>query len=195
MPLQLRGGYLGIVPQTVDNARHTAGKRCAVIRYAKAHGVAGTNFDGDAAFLAESHQFLSKGHYKAVEVRTGDVLKVAAGADALIQRFLDDAEVLVHRLAAGQVHLMENVIIAAGNKDARFLHTGLFHQLKILLIGANPCGDFGKLQAKILAAAKRFLVLIGIKEKLALPNKPFGAAKAAHQLEQVHNLCRGEGAY
>ena len=119
---------------------------------------------------------------------------MAAGGDPLVQGRLDDAQILLHGLGTVQVHFFENVVVAAGNQDARLLHARGLDQFKVLFVGANPGGDLREAQAQVLAAAQGFLVLIGIKEELALPDHALGAAEAAHELEQVHDLFRGKGA-
>ena len=119
---------------------------------------------------------------------------MAAGTDAEFQGALDDAQVLVHGLLAGQVHLVENVIVAAGNQHAGFGHAGLLDQFKVLFVGPDPGGDFRELQARVLAQAQGLLVVLRVEEELALADHALRAAQAAHEFEQVQDLLGREGA-
>lgn len=57
------------------------------------------------------------------------------------------------------------------------LHARLLDQLEVLLVGANPRRDFGKIVAEILAGMERFLVLIGVQKEFGLANQSLRAAQ------------------
>ena len=85
------------------------------------------------------------------------------------------------------------MIIRTAHEDARLPHPSVLHQLKILGIGPNPGGDFRKLQTKILTGTHGTLILVGIQEKLALPDDALGPRKAAQHLVNINDLlhCKG----
>ena len=86
-----------------------------------------------------------------------DVFEVAARADAVGKRALDDAEILIERLLAVQMHLLEDVIVRAADEDARFLDVRLLDELKVALVCANPRRDLGEFEPRILTGAEGFL--------------------------------------
>ena len=194
MPFQLFRRYARIVVQTVDDAGDGARQGSAIVMHAVAHRVAGANLNRQPGVLGQVHQFFGEGKDEAVEISTGDVLEVAARADAAVKCCLDDAQILVYRLFARQVHLLEDVVVRAGDEDARFLHACLLDQLEVLLVGANPRRDFGEIVAEILAGMERFLVLIGVQEEFGLANQSLRAAQTVHQRIQVDNLLDRERA-
>ena len=194
MPLQHVGGHAGVVAQAVDDAGDAAGGGGAVVAHAVAHGVAGADLDGDARLAGELHQLLGEGQHEAVEVRAGDVLEVTAGLDAAVQRRLDHAQILVTRLGAGQLHLVEDVVIRAGDEDAGLLDALVLHQLEVLLVRTDPRGDLRELQPQILTGMQRLTVLLGVHEELRLAHQTLGASQTVEELEQMHDLIHREGA-
>ena len=86
------------------------------------------------------------------------------------------------------------MIVAAGNQHAGFGDAGLLDQFKVFFIGPDPGGDLRELQARVLAQVQRLLVVFRVEEELALAHHAPGSAQAAHELEQVQDLFRGEGA-
>ena len=194
VPFQLGGRHFGVPVQAVDDALDAAGQGCAGIADAVAHGVAGADLDRDAALAGKLHELGGEGHDESVVIRAGDILKVAAGADPVAQGGLHDPQVLVHRLGTGQVHLVEDMIVAAGDQDTGFLYAGLFDQFEILLVRPDPGGDLREAEPRVLAQFERFLVIGRVKEELALADHAVRAAEAAHQFEQMQDLLRREGA-
>ncbi|MPM67053.1 hypothetical protein SDC9_113969 [bioreactor metagenome] len=89
------------MPQAVDDARYAAREARAGICHAKSKRIAAANLDRNSRFFGKPGQRMRKGHNEAIEIRAGDVFKMAARDNAAIQRHLDHAEVLVHRLFAG----------------------------------------------------------------------------------------------
>ena len=155
VPLQHLAGAFCIVVQTVDNAGHAARERNAGEGYAVAHGVTHTDLDRDARLLREFGQGVNKGDNKAVEVGTGDVLQVATRAQTRIQGILDHAEIVFERLTAGHVQFFENVVVRAGDQNARLLNADIPYKGKILFVCADPGGDFGEFKAEIHTARDR----------------------------------------
>ena len=79
VPFEHFGRYTRIVGQTVHDALYRAGQCRAGIGYAVAHRVARTDFDGDAVFFGQVLKSFREGNHKTVEVRAGNIFKVAAG--------------------------------------------------------------------------------------------------------------------
>ena len=193
VPFQLLRCQSGIVIQTVDDTLHAAGQSGALVIHAVAHGVAGTDLHGDTRFLTQLTECLGEGHHKSVKIRTGDVLKVAAGADAHIQGALDHAQIFIHSGGTGQTHLIINMIVGAGHEDARFLDAQGFNQLEILLGGTDPGGDFGEVVSQIHTLGQGLSVLLGVYEEFALADQSLGTAQAVHQFIQIGDLLDSEG--
>lgn len=70
------------------------GQRNAGEGHAVAQRIAGADLDADAALLGKVHQLRGKRHHKTIKVRARDVLKVAAGTDAVVQRRAHNAQYL-----------------------------------------------------------------------------------------------------
>ena len=179
--------------QAVDDARHAARQRHPGKGNPVAHRVAGADLDRDTRFVGELVQFVHKGQHEAVEIGAGDVLEVAARANAGLKRLADHGEVMIDRFPPGHAQFVEDVIIGAGNQDAGFLDSQIPHQLEVVFSGADPGCDFRKLQSQILTAAHRFAVAVVVNEKLGLPDNPLGPAQPGQQLVQLHDLLRGIG--
>ena len=118
---------------------------------------------------------------------------MAARADAVGKRALDDAEILIERLLARQVHLLEDMIVRAADEDARLLDVRLLNELEIALVGADPRRDLGEFEPRILTGAEGFFILLGIEEEFRLPYEPLGAAEACHELVKIDDLLDREG--
>ena len=141
VPFQLAAWYAAVVPQAIDDAGNAARHGCAGIGYAIAQRVAGANLNGHLVLLSQLHQLAGKGDDKAVVVGPGNVLKVTPRDDPVFQGRFHDAKILIHRLAAGLMHLFKDMVIGAGYEDAGFLHAHMLHQGEIALGGADPGGD------------------------------------------------------
>ena len=192
VPLEQGARNFRMMVQPVNDALHAARKAGAGIIDAEAHRVAHTDLDGNAALAGKLHQFVCEGHDEAVKIGSRDVLEVAAGPDAERERALYDAEILVHRLRAGEVHLFEDVIIGTADEDARFGDARRLHELEILFVGADPRRDLGIPQPQRAALFERLAVFVAVQEKFALPHDPLFAAQAGHQPVQVDDLLYGE---
>ena len=123
VPFELGAGHLGVILQTRDYAGHGARQSNAGVTYTVTESVAGADFYGNTRFARKFHKFDGERHHKAVEVGAGDVLEMAARHDALGQRVLYDAQILVCRLTAGKVHFFENVVIRTAYQNTRFPYT------------------------------------------------------------------------
>ena len=133
---------------------------------------------------------MRKRHDKAVEVRARDVLKVAARYDSAIQRHLDHAEVFIHRLFAGEVHLVEDVVVRAGDENARLANAQLLDKVKVTFGRANPRRNLRETIAAVAAELQRFAILLAVDEELALADQPVRAAQLVHHVKQAQNLLR-----
>ena len=188
VPLQHLAGHVGIVLQAVDDAGHAAGQGHLGIRHAIAHRVAGANLHGNARVLAHLHQLVHEGHHEAVEVRPGDVLQVAAGHDPGLKGVRDGLQVVFHALLAAHLHLLEDVVVAAGHQNARLADAQVLHQLEVLPGGADPGGDLREAIAQVHALLDGLAVLLAVDEELRLADHAVGAAQPGHQLVKVHDL-------
>ena len=193
VPFEQFAGHFRMVVQAVHQPLHAARHARAGVVDAEAHRVAHADFDGDAALARELHQFVCERHDEAVEIGARQILKVAARLDAVRERALDDAEVLVHRLRAGEVHLFEDMIVGAAHQNARFGDACLLDELEVLFVRANPGGDFGEFQPQILAGFERGAVFFAVEEKFALPHDALRPAEAGHELEQIDDLLHRKG--
>ena len=113
---------------------------------------------------------------------------MAARLNAVRKRALDDAEIFIHRLRAGQIHLFEDMIIRTAHEDTRFGDARVLDQFKILFVRADPCRDFGECEPQILTLFERAAVLFAIQEKFALADNAFRPAEARHQLKDIDDL-------
>ena len=188
VPFQHFAGHFRMVVQSVYDALHAAGKGCTRIIHAEAHRVAHADLDRDPALARKFHQFVGKRHDETVKVGAGDVFEVAARLDTVRKRALYDAEVFVHRLGAGQIHLFEDVIVGTAHEDTRFGDARVFDQFKVLFVRAYPRGDLGKFQPEVLALFEGAAVFFAVQEKFALPHDPLRPAEAGHEFENVDDL-------
>jgi len=185
-----------VMPQAVGDARHAAGQRDARVADAEPQGVAGADFDRDAALVGELFQLQGEGHHKAVKVRTCDVLQMHARLDTDRQGILNDAQKLFHRLSTGHLEFVENVIVRATGKDARLLNTHIFDELKVLLGGTNPARYFWILIPQRAAGIHCGAVIGTIEKELGLTDDPIGSPKLVQKTEQLDGLgdrIRGTG--
>ena len=174
--------------QAVDDAGHAARQGDFRVRHAVAHGVAGADAHGDARVARHLHQFIDKGHHETVEVGAGDVLQMAARHDAGLEGLPHRFQILLHRLRAGELHLFEDVVVAAADEYARFADAQIAHEAEVLLGGAYPGGDLREAQAEIAAALQRLAVLLAVNEELRLADDAVGAAQLAHQFVELDDL-------
>ena len=178
--------------QTVHDARNRTGKSRPGVGNAVAHRVARTDLDRNAVFLGQMLERFRKRYNKTVEVRTGNVLEMAAGRDAHVQHFLDNAEIFVHRGAAGQTHFVVDMVVGAAHENAGFADAEGLDKFKVLRCRADPRGDLGEFVAERLTFAERFAVLFGIYKEFRLTDQPVRAAETVHHPVQIHNLLCGE---
>ena len=188
MPLQPLARNAGVVIESVDNTGHRTRQRGAGIGYAVAEGIARANLDGRGVLFAQPHQLVGKRHDEAVEIRSRDVLEVAARHYAVVERGLDDGEVLVERALTVELHFLIYMVVRATDEYARFLDVHVLDELEVLFVGANPAGYLGKFQPQLHASPDRLLVFFAVQEKLAGADKPVFAAELVHQLVNVDDL-------
>ena len=116
---------------------------------------------------------------------------MAAGNDPGIEGILHRAQVVIQHLRTGHFHFLENVVVGAGNQDARFLDAQILHQLEIFLAGTNPAGNFREFQIQLHALFQRLAVLLAVNEKFRLADDAIGAAQLAQELIDIHHLING----
>ena len=178
--------------KSVYNALHASRERRSGIGNAVAHRVAATYLDRNARLVHKLFERGSERHHEAVIIRSRDILEMATGTHAYLERLFDDAQIFVHRLTAGKVHLLENMVVGATYENARFLESHFFDEAEILLGSAYPARHFGEFEPELNTFSDGFLVLIGINEEFALTDKPFGSAEPAHHLIKIHYLFHRE---
>ena len=98
---------------TVDDAGYGARNNSARVVDTVAHCITAADLDRDTVLVAQLHEFKTEGNDVAVNIGSGNVLEVAAGADTHLQTLLDDREIMLHRFAACHMHLIENMIVRA----------------------------------------------------------------------------------
>ena len=69
----------------------------------------------------------------------------------------------------------------------------LLHQLEILLAGTDPAGDFREFQVEAHALFQGLPVLFAVNKELRLADDAVGAAQAAQQLVNFHDLIHRVG--
>ena len=95
---------------------------------------------------------------------------------------------MLHGLPAGHLQLLEDVVVAAGDQDARLADAQILDCVEVFPAGANPGRDLREAQAQRHAALDRLAVALAVDEELGLPDAAVGSAQPAHQLEQLHDL-------
>ena len=165
VPFQHFARNTGIVLQTVNNTGYASRQAGFRIRYAVAHGVAGTDFDRNPNFLRQIHNLIDERYHETVEISPRNVFQMAPRHHAGVKGILDGFHVEIHGLTAGHVHLFENVIVTAGYQDAGFLDAKVTDQAEILLAGADPARDFRELEAQFHALVDGLPVLLRIDEE------------------------------
>jgi len=177
----------------INNARHTSGNNGSRIIYPISHGIAGTDFNRNLIFLHELHQFETEGNHIAVNIRPGDILQMASGADSFLQAFPDHTQIMLHGLTSGHFQLHEDMIIGTAYQNTCFFHANFLNQLEILFAGTDPTGHFRELVASFHTFIDRIPVLFAVKEKLTGPYHSIRAPKPVHIIINIHNLFRGIG--
>ena len=180
-----------MVLQAVDDAGDASRKRRAGVRNAVAHGVAGADLHGDPALAGQLHELVRKRHDEAVEIRSRDILKMAARPQSGLNAVGHDADVAVHRLASGQAHFPKDVVVRAADEDARLLDPQRLRELEILFGRADPRRDLRKIKPEVKAAAHGLAVLLGVHEKFCLADHAVRPAELVQQFVDVHHLVGG----
>ena len=84
MPLDQLVRHTCMGMDCIDDTLYTTGNNGTGIVDTVSHGIAGTYLDGNLILLHQFHQFQTERHHIAVDIRSGDILKVTSGADALL---------------------------------------------------------------------------------------------------------------
>jgi len=190
VPFEAVGREAEFLVKGVRELGDAARQRGAGIGDAVAHGVAETDFDGDAAFLAEFQELFGKGQAEPVNVCAGDVLKMAAGNDAFLESGLDDGEIFSEGLSSVLLELEEDVVIGDGREDAGLLETEVFDDFEVVGVGSNPAGDLGESISESKAAGHCFAVASAVDEELGLADNPSRSAETVHHAIEVDDLLR-----
>ncbi len=116
---------------------------------------------------------------------------MTSGHDAGLKGQGDRIHIFLHRLAAGQLHLFKDVVVAAGDQNAGFPDAQVPDELEVFLGRADPGGDFREAVAQILAAADGLAVLGRVYEKLSLADDAVGTAQTVHIFVEIDDLIDG----
>ena len=188
VPLEQVTGNPRVLDEGPHDLVHAARQGCAGVGDPVAHGVAETDLDIDPALLAELHQLDGKGDHEPVDVRAGQVLKVAAGDDPGLEDGTHHAEVHLHGLPARHAQLEEDVIVRHRGEDARFLEARFLHEGDVLLDGTDPARDLRVSQVHAAAGLEGLAVALAVEEKLGLADDASLAAEAAHHPVEIGDL-------
>ena len=85
------------------------------------------------------------------------------------------------------------MVIRAADQDPRLRNAHLVDQPEILRRSPDPGGDLRIPQPQLPAAVQGLPIFLAVDEKLRLPHDTLGAGEPAEELEQLHDLVRGEG--
>ncbi len=179
--------------QTVNDTGYGPGHSGFRIGNTVAHGIAGPDLYRDACFPAQLLQLIDKRNHEAVKIGPGDIFQVAAGNNTGCKGILDGAQIIVHALLPGHLHLLEDVVIGAGNQNAGLLDAQILYQLEVFLAGADPAGDFRELQVQTHALFQSFPVLLAVNKEFGLADNAVGAAQLIQKLIDVDNLVNAVG--
>ena len=113
---------------------------------------------------------------------------MAARLDPSLKGVLHGRKIVLHGLAARHFQFFEDVVIAAGDEDARLPDAKIAHGLEVLPAGADPGRDLREFQAEVHAALDGLAVALGVDEKLGLADQSVGSAEAREQLEERDDL-------
>ena len=131
--------------KSVNNPRNTSRNHRSRIIHAIAHCITHTNLDRNLVFLHQIHKFQTKRDNKTVNIRPCNIFQMAPRTHSGFQTFTDDRQIMLHTFFSCHFHFIENVIVRTTYQYASLLHSKLFYQFKILLIGTNPTRNFRKL--------------------------------------------------
>ena len=179
--------------QAVDNSRNAPRQGNAGVGHAVPHCVAGADFNWNTGFLRHLHQGVCKRYDKAVEVRTGNILKMATWTKPGFNCISHYGKVVLHRLFTGHFKLVENMVVGTADQNPRFTDSNVFDQLEIFLAGPDPGCDFRELITQIHTALKGFTVLFAVDKKFCLADNPLWAAQAVHHFINIDHLLHGIG--
>ena len=120
---------------------------------------------------------------------------MAAGHNAGLKGLTHGGQIVIQRLLAAQLQLLEDMIVTAGYQNTGLADAQILHQLKVLLAGADPGGDLREAQTQILALLNGLAVLFAVDEHFRLADNAVGAAQLGHQLIQIYDLLYAVGLY
>ena len=73
------------------------------------------------------------------------------------------------------------MVVRTAHEDTRFSNARLFDKLEIFFVRADPGGNFGKFESRVLTGTERVLILFRINKKLRLTDKTFLSAETGHE--------------
>ena len=183
--------HTGMCGKSVNDARDTSRYHGTWEIHAISHRVTDTHLDRDLILIHQFHEFQTERDHKTIDIRTRDVLQMAAWADPGLQTFTDDTQVQVHNFASRHLHLIENMIIRAADQDTGLTQSEIFYQLEILFARADPACNFRELISAFQTFIYRVAVFFTVKEKLTLTDLSFRSAKFMEIIVNRHDLlCR-----
>ena len=83
------------------------------------------------------------------------------------------------------------MIIGTTDQNASLLHSDLFYQLKVLLAGTDPAGNFGELVSPLHTFINSISVLLAIQEKFTGTDHSVGATQFMQIVIDLYDLLCG----
>ena len=190
VPFQLLARNPRMRMNGIDNSGNRARDNRTVVIHAIAHGITGTNLDRNSILPLQLHQLQAKWHNIAIDIRSCNILQMAAGTDPLLQTITNHGKIMLHGLLAGHLQFQENMIIRAGDQNSGFLHPHLMNKTEIIMTCTNPAGNLRELISPFHAFVYRITVLLAVQEELAGLNHAVRPAKAMKLIIDMDDLIR-----
>ena len=139
--------------------------------------------------LGHSHETIDKRQHKTIDVRACQIFEMAARSHAGLERRVDHLAITIYTfLAALELELVKDVIVATAGQHAGFFQAGFLYQAKVLLDCANPTRAFRVFVAEFTAFVERLAVVLCVQKELGLTNDTIGPAKTRQHIVDFDHL-------
>ena len=192
VPFEAIGRHAGIIDHGPDDLSHGARQGGPGVSHAETEGIAQPYFYGYLRLFRQRHEGLRKGHAKPVNIGPRDVFEMAPRRDAGLERRLDDFQIILEHLGPRFVELVEDMIIGDAREHARLFQAELLDKLQVVLVRPYPSRNLRITVSLFEAFRDRFLVFLGIEEKLRLAYHPVRPAQPVEKIENLLDLLYGE---
>ena len=190
MPLDQLRRNAGMGGQSVNNTWHAPRNHGTREIHAVSHSIARADLDRDLVLIHQLHQLHTERNDKPVNIRPRNVLQVAARADSCLEALADHAQIQIHDLPSGHLHLIKNMIIRAAYQNTGLSESDVLHQLEILFACTDPARNLRELVPSFQALVDRIPVLLAIQEKFTLTDQSFRTAQLMQIVIDRYNLLR-----